>query len=158
MKRAEKELSVAERHEALNEAESVIVAQYTGLTVAQMTNFRVGARAEGVSLKVAKNRLVLRALKGTAYEGIGSLLKGPVALATSKDPVAAARIVFNFAKNNERLVVLGGAIGAKLLSNSDIEYLAKLPSLDGLRGKIVGILQAPAAQLARVTKAYADKV
>ena len=168
MDRAQKEASVAERHAVFNEVESVVVTQNAGLTVTQMTELRNQMRAEGVSFKVAKNRLVIRALKGTRFEGISDLLKGPVGLATSKDPVAAAKIAYNFSKSNENLIILGGALGKDILDFSGIEALAKLPSLDEVRAKFVGLLQtpaqriavlcqAPASQLARVTRAHADK-
>lgn len=125
-------------------------------------------RKEGVTFKVSKNRLVLRALKGTRFESIGPLLKGPVGIATSKDPVAAAKVAANFAKANEKFVILGGALGDKFLDKAAVEALSKLPSLDEQRGMLVGLLQtpaqriatlaqAPAGQLARVVKAYADK-
>lgn len=152
----------------IGEAEVVIVTHNQGMTVAQVTDLRSKARAADVTYKVAKNRLVKRTLTGTRYEAIGDHLKGPTALTTSKDPVAAAKIVVEFAKNNEKLVILGGAYGEKLLDVKSIEQLAKLPSLDELRGKLVGLLQAPAqriatvlaapaSQLARVTGAYAKK-
>jgi large subunit ribosomal protein L10 len=125
-------------------------------------------RKEGVNFKVSKNRLVLRALKGTRFEGIGPMLKGPVGLATSKDPVAAAKVAANFAKDNEKFVILGGAMGDKVLDKGGIEALSKLPSLDEMRASLLRLFQtpatrlatlsqAPAAQLARVLKAKADK-
>lgn len=168
MDRAQKATAVDELHKTFKETESIVVTQYTGLTVGQVTELRVKMRAEGVSYKVSKNRLALRALKGTRFEGIGPMLKGPVGLATSKDPVAAAKIAANFAKNNEKLVIIGGALGDKLLDKSAVEALSKLPSLDELRSKLLAlfqtpatriamIAQAPASQLARVIQAYANK-
>jgi large subunit ribosomal protein L10 len=166
--RAQKAAAVEKLHKAFQETESIIVTRYTGMTVGQVTALRVKMRAEGVGYKVSKNRLVLRALKGTRFESIGPMLKGPVGLATSKDPVAAARIAYNFSKDNEKLVIVGGALGEKLLDTSSIEMLSKLPSLNELRAKLVGMLQtpatrlavlsqAPASQLARVIQAYASK-
>jgi len=166
--RAKKAVVVEQRHAALKEVESVVVIQNLGMTAAQVTDLRVKMRTAGVNYKVSKNRLVLRALKGTRFEGIGPMLKGPVGLATSKDPVAAARIAAEFAKDNEKAIIIGGALGDKLLDKAAIEALSKLPSLDALRSKLLGMLQtpatrlatlsqAPASQLARVIQAYADK-
>lgn len=168
MDRAQKAEAVEQLHKAFQETESVVVTQYAGLTVGQVTDLRVKMRAEGVSYKVSKNRLVLRAIKGTRFESIGPMLKGPVAIATSKDPVAAAKVAAFFAKDNEKLVIIGGALGEKSLDKAGVEALSRLPSLDELRGRLVGMLQtpatriatiaqAPASQLARVTQAYADK-
>ena len=153
---------------ASDEVQSVIVTQNTGMTVASSTALRVSSKAAGVNYKVSKNRLVIRALKGTRFEGIGPMLKGPVGLATSKDPVAAAKVVCEFAKGNDKLVIIGGALGDKVLDQAAVIALSKLPSLDQLRGMLVGLLQtpatrlatlsqAPASQLARVLKAHADK-
>ncbi len=168
MDRAQKEVALEKLRKTFSETESVVVTRFPGLTVTQMTELRVKMRAEGVSFKVSKNRLVLRALKGTRFEGIGPMLKGPVGLATSKDPVAAAKIAFTFAKTNEKLVIVGGALGEKVLDKSGIEALSKLPSLDEMRASLLRLFQtpatrlatlaqAPAGQLARVLKAYADK-
>jgi len=166
--RAQKAAAVEKLHKAFKETETIIVTQYSGLTVGEVTSLRVKMRAEGVGYKVSKNRLVLRALKGTRFESIGPLLKGPVGLATSKDPVAASRIAYNFSKDNAKLVILGGALGEKVLDKSSIEMLSKLPSLNALRSSLLGMLQtpaqrlavlnaAPASQLARVIQAYASK-
>lgn len=168
MDRAKKAIVVDERNKAYGDTEAIVVARNDGLDAAVLTAIRVGARANGVDYKVSKNRLVLRALKGTRFEGIGHMLKGPIAIATSKDPVAAAKVLCGFAKNNEKLVIIGGALGDKVLDKAAIEALSKLPSLDELRGRFVGLLQtpaqrlatlaqAPAGQLARVLQAYADK-
>jgi len=147
---------------------SVVVAHYTGLTVAEMSDLRQRCRAAGASFKVAKNRLAVRALKGTAAAGIADLFKGPTGIAYSKDPVAASKAAVAYAKDNGKLVILGGAVGAKALDAEGVKALAALPSLDELRGKLVGLLlapatklagvvQAPAAQLARVIGAYSKK-
>jgi large subunit ribosomal protein L10 len=149
-------------------AGSVVVAHYSGMTVAQMGDLRARMRAEGASFKVAKNRLVVRALQGTAAEGIAHLFKGPTGIAISKDPVAASRVAVAYAKENEKLVILGGVVGSTALDANGVKALAELPSLDELRGKIVGLLQAPATklaglmaapagQLARVIGAYSSK-
>ena len=150
------------------DAGSVVVAHYSGMTVAQMGELRARMRAAGASFKVAKNRLVVRALQGTAAEGIAHLFKGPTGIAISKDPVAASRVAVAYAKENEKLVILGGVVGSTALDANGVKALAELPSLDELRGKIVGLLQAPATklagllaapagQLARVIGAYSTK-
>lgn len=168
MERAQKEAAVAALQQTFANTEALVVTQYAGLTVGQATALRQKMRAAGVSYKVSKNRLVLRAIKGTRFEGIGPMLKGPVGLATSQDPVAAAKVAQAFAKDNEKLVIIGGALGDKLLDKSAVEALSKLPSLDELRAKLVGMLQtpatrlavlsqAPASQVARVINAYATK-
>ncbi|MCK5518746.1 MAG: 50S ribosomal protein L10 [Alphaproteobacteria bacterium] len=158
MDRAQKAAAVEKLHETFKETESVVVTQYSGLTVSQVTALRVEMRAEDVSYKVSKNRLVLRALKGTRFEGIGSMLKGPVGLATSKDPVAAAKIAYNFSKNNDNLVILGGALGEKLLDKSGIEALSKLPSLDEIRSRMLALFQTPATRLAVISREPAQKL
>jgi len=146
----------------------VVVAHYSGLTVAQMTALRGRMRDAGASLKVAKNRLVKLALKGTDAEHISELFQGPTVIAYSDDPVAAPKIATEFAKANEKFDVLGGAFGKTNLDRKGIEALATLPSLDELRAKLVGmintpatrlagVLQAPAGQLARVFGAYAKR-
>lgn len=168
MDRAQKAAAVEQLHKTFTGVETIVVTRNDGLTAAQASELRVKMRAAGVSYKVSKNRLALRALKGTRYEGIGPLLKGPVGLATSQDPVAASKIAANFAKDNEKFVVLGGALGDKLLDKSGVEALSKLPSLDELRAKLLGMLQtpaqrlavlaaAPASQVARVISAYSTK-
>jgi large subunit ribosomal protein L10 len=150
------------------DAGSVVVAHYSGMTVAQMGELRARMRAAGASFKVAKNRLVVRALQGTAAEGIAHLFKGPTGIAISKDPVAASKVCVTYAKENEKLVILGGVVGGMALDANGVKALAELPSLDELRGRIVGLLQAPATklagllaapagQLARVIGAYSTK-
>jgi large subunit ribosomal protein L10 len=149
-------------------AGSVVVAHYTGLTVAELSDLRTRMRAAGASFRVAKNRLAVRALKGTPIEGISDLFKGPTGIAVSNDPVAAAKVSAAYAKDNDKLVILGGSVGTTTLDANGVKALATLPSLDALRGKIVGLLvapatkiagivQAPAGQLARVIGAYSKK-
>jgi large subunit ribosomal protein L10 len=150
------------------ETESIVVTLNQGLNATQTSELRVRMRKEGVNFKVSKNRLVIRALKGTRFEGISPLLKGPVGLATSKDPVAAAKIAATFAKDNEKFVILGGALGEKILDKAGVEALSKLPSLDEMRGMLLALFQtpatrlatlsqAPARQIAQVLKAYSEK-
>jgi large subunit ribosomal protein L10 len=151
-----------------SDAGSVVVAHYTGMTVAQMSDLRSRMRANGASFKVAKNRLAVRASEGTPANTIAHLFKGPTGIAVSKDPVAASKVVVAYARENEKLVILGGVVGNTALDANGVKALAELPSLDELRGRIVGllkapatkiagVLQAPAAQLARVFSAYASK-
>lgn len=169
MDRGAKEALVSELHQSLSAASLLVITQQKGLTVAETTRLRREMRAAGASFKVAKNRLARLALKGTAFEQLGDSLKGPTGLAYSSDPVAAARVAVKFAKDNNKLSILGGAMsGDKVLDAAGVDALSKLPSLDELRGKIVGllqapatkvagVLQAPAGQLARVFSAFANK-
>jgi len=166
--RTEKREFVAGLATVFAETSMVVVTQNNGLTVAEVTVLRQRMRAAGATFRVAKNRLAILALDGTRFDGIAPLLKGPIALAWAVDPVAVAKVAVEFAKTNEKLVVLGGALGAQTLNADGIKALADLPSLDTLRAQLVGlistpatriagILQAPAAQLARVFGAYATK-
>lgn len=168
MERAKKEELVASLKQTFDDATLVVVTHQTGLSVAESTELRGQMREAGASYKVIKNRLVKLALVGTQYEGLVDLFTGPTAIAYSADPVAAARVVDGFAKNNEKLTIIGGAMGDQLLDIAQIKALAQLPSLDELRAKLAGlvktparniasVLQAPAGQLARVFSAYADK-
>ena len=168
MDRAQKAELVAELKQTFNEANVVVVTRNLGLTVAQSTKLRNQMRDAGARFKVAKNRLALIALEGTPYQPIGDLLNGPTALATSSDPVAAAKAAVDFAKTNDRLEIVGGAMGETILDVNGVKALAELPSLDELRAKLVGLIQAPAtkiartinepgAQLARVFGAFAAK-
>ncbi|NBX66860.1 MAG: 50S ribosomal protein L10 [Proteobacteria bacterium] len=154
--RAQKADTVQALSEMLKVNESVIVVAHSGLTVDEVTGLRVKLRAEGGSFKVTKNKLIQRALKGSRYEALEPMFKGTTAIAVSKDPVAAAKVAHEFAKDNEKVTILGGALGTKVLSASDVAALAQLPSLDALRGKIVGLLQAPATKIARVLVAPAQ--
>jgi large subunit ribosomal protein L10 len=146
----------------------VVVTRPLGLTVAEATDLRRRMRAAGATFKVAKNRLATLALDGTRFDGIAPLLKGPTALAWSMDPVAVAKAAVEFARTNDKFVVLGGALGSQTLDAAGVKALSELPSLDQLRAKllgmiqtpgtrIAGILQAPGGQLARVLAAYAKK-
>ena len=168
MERAEKREVVTALHDVIAKAGVVVVAHYAGLTVGAMTKLRSEMRGAGGQVKVAKNRLVKLALEGTDAKGIAELLKGPTCLAYSADPVAAPKITVKFAKANEKFVILGGAMGTTALDAKGVNSLADLPSLDELRGTLIGLLQAPAskiartlnepgAQLARVIGAYGNK-
>ena len=168
MDRSGKQKLVSEIKETLSDAQLVVITHQSGLTVAQVSDLRRKMRAAGAGYKVAKNRLAMLALKGTKYEGLEKLLKGPTAIAFSSDPIAAAKVAVTFANSNEKLKIVGGSMGADVLGPDAIKALATLPSLDELRAKLVGmlqtpatrvatILQAPAGQLARVFGAYAKK-
>jgi large subunit ribosomal protein L10 len=158
MDRAQKAKEIQDMNARLKDSELVILVHNKGITHAQDMELRNALRKEGASYKVAKNTLTKLALKGTKFEGLSDKLIGPVGIATSKDPIAAARITYGFVKgSNEKMEIIGGANDTEILSLDKIKFLATLPSMDGLRGKIVGLLQAPGAQLARLANAYATK-
>jgi large subunit ribosomal protein L10 len=168
VEKAKKAEVVEELNGVFSKAGSVVVAHYSGMTVAQMSDLRIRMRAAGASFRVSKNRLAVLALKGTPVEGIAHLFKGPTGIAVSDDPIAASKVAVAYAKDNNKLVILGGSVGVTTLDVEGVKALASLPSLDELRGKIVGLLvapatkiagivQAPAGQLARVIGAYSKK-
>ena len=168
MDRDQKSAAVAELNRTFTESGVVVVTRNLGLSVTQATALRVKMRDAGASYKVAKNRLARIAAEGTAYTSLSDLLTGPTALSSSKDPVAAAKAVVEFAKTNDKIEIVGGAMGNTVLDVNGVKALAELPSLDELRAKLVGLIQAPAqklasitqapaAQLARVFSAYAEK-
>jgi large subunit ribosomal protein L10 len=168
VEKAKKAEVVEDLKGVFSEAGSVVVAHYSGMTVAQMGDLRSRMRAAGASFRVAKNRLAMRALEGTPAKGIAHLFKGPTGIAVSKDPVAASKVAVAYAKENDKLVILGGVVGTQALDVNGVKALAELPSLQELRGRIVGLLQAPATkiagvlaapagQLARVLNAYSKK-
>jgi large subunit ribosomal protein L10 len=168
VEKAKKAEVVEELNGVFSKAGSVVVAHYSGMTVAQMSDLRIRMRAAGASFRVSKNRLAVLALKGTPVEGIAHLFKGPTGIAVSDDPIAASKVAVAYAKDNSKLVILGGSVGVTTLDVEGVKALASLPSLDELRGKIVGLLvapatkiagivQAPAGQLARVIGAYSKK-
>jgi len=167
MDRAQKAESIEALKGVFADAGAVVVTHYMGLTVAEMTDLRLRLRKEGASLKVVKNRLAQKALNG-AGEGAYDLFKGPVAVAYGPDVTSAAKVATQYAKDNEKFVVIGAMMGEQILDAAGVGALAKLPSLDELRSQIIGlinspatkvagVLQAPAAQLARVFSAYASK-
>jgi len=156
--RAAKQESITELSGVFKAANVVVVAHYSGLSVAQMQTLRRQMRLAGAKVKVAKNRLAKIALKDKDAAVIAPLLKGPTVLAFSGDPVAAPKAAVDFAKANERFVILGGAMGKTALDLDGVKALASLPSLDELRGKIVGLIQAPATKLAQLATAPAAKV
>jgi large subunit ribosomal protein L10 len=167
MDRNQKKELVANLAKTLTETQVVVITRNHGLTVAQVSDLRTRMRGAGAQFKVTKNRLARIALEGTPYKDKGNLLVGPVGLATSADPVAAAKVAIEFAKSNDKFEIVGGAMAGQLLDVNGVKALAELPSLDELRAKLVGLLQAPAtkiaqlsnaapAKLARVFQAYAD--
>ncbi len=168
MERAEKRELVTELNGVFTGAGSVVVAHYTGLTVAQLSDLRKKMRTAGGSVKVAKNRLIKIALQGTKSEGMSDLFIGQTLIAYSDDPIAAPKVAVDFAKINDKLVIIGGAMGTTMLNDAGIKSLATMPSINELRAKLVGmistpatriasVLSAPAGQIARVLNAYSQK-
>ena len=169
MNRNQKRELVSALHNLFSESAIVVVVHYRGMTVAESAGLRVQMRKAGAHFKVTKNKLARLALAGTCYEGVSPLLVGPTALAFSQDPVSAARVIATYARENDKLVIMGGGHGKTMLTPERIKALAELPSLGELRAQLVfmllapatriaGLLQAPARQLAQVFKAYADRV
>ena len=158
MDRSLKAESVAQLNATFKEVGVVVVTRNLGLTVAQSTDLRSKMRDAGASYKVAKNRLAKRAIVETDYSGIDDMLTGPIALATSVDPVAAAKVAVDFAKTNDKLEIVGGSMGAQVLDEAGIRALASLPSLDELRGTLIGLLNAPATKIAQLATAPAAKL
>ena len=168
MDRAQKAESIEELKSVFAESGAVIVTHYLGLTVAEMTDLRTRLRKEGAKLQVVKNRLAQKAMDGSAGAAGEALFKGPVAIAFAKDPVAAAKVATQYAKDNDKFTVVGAVLGQSVLNEAGVKSLATLPSLDQLRGQLIGLIQAPAtkvagvlaapaSQLARVFNAYATK-
>ena len=157
MNREEKAELLSEMNELISGSEAVVISHYRGLTVAEISELRNKARELGAELRVTKNRITRLALKGTKFEALSDLFVGPTAIAFANDPISACKACVEFAKTNEKLLVLGGGMGNGVLSVDDVKRLASIPSMDELRAKIIGLLQAPGAALARVTKAYSEK-
>lgn len=149
MDRAAKEELVTQLHEVFQNTGVIVVSHYAGLSVAQMTDYRNRMRVAGGQVKVAKNRLAKIALQGTDIAPMSDLLTGPTCLSFSEDPIAAAKVAVEYSKANEKLVILGGAMGNTVLDADGVKALASLPSLDELRGKIVGLIQAPMVKIVR---------
>lgn len=168
MNRDQKKEAVEQQRQAFQDSEAVVVFHYRGTTMSQMNEMRQSAFDEGVSIKVTKNRLTKIALEGTKFAALTDLFTGPTAMAYSSDPVATAKAIVDKAKTNDNLEIIGGAMGETVLDAAGVKSLASLPSMDELRGKLVGLIsapaqrmatlmQAPASQMARVVGAYADK-
>ena len=158
MDRSQKEALVATLNQVFEGSSLVVVTQQSGMTVSEASTLREQMRAEGASYRVTKNRVTRHALEGTKFEALQSLFTGPTAIATSTDPVAAAKVCVGFAKKNDKLTIVGGALDSEVLDASGIESLAKLPSLDELRATMIGLLQAPATKLAGVAQAPAGQL
>lgn len=158
MDRSQKEKAVEDFKNIFNEAEAVIVAQYKGLNSETIDELRTKTRDSNVSFKVTKNRLIKIALTGGEYENISDLFTGPTAIAYSKDVVAAAKVTSEFSKGNENLVIVGGALKEKVLDLDGIKHLASLPSLPELQAKIIGLISAPARQIATIVAAPATQL
>lgn len=152
MDRAAKRELVTSLHDVFKDTGVVVVAHNTGLVAAQSADLRKRVKEAGGVVKVAKNNLVKLALKDTNAEGISDLMKGPTVLAYSKDPIAAAKVAVKYAKENDKLVILGGAMGTNVLDANGVKALAELPSLDELRAKLIGLLNAPATKIARTVQ------
>ena len=158
MDRAKKADSIEELKGVFAKSGTVVVTQYTGMTFVEMSDLRTRLRKEGAVLKVFKNRLAQKALDGSVGAAGDALFKGPVALVYSADPVTAAKISSQYAKENDKLKIVGGIMGTNVLNEGGVKALATLPSLDQLRGKLVGLLQAPATKIAGVLQAPAGQV
>lgn len=158
MDRAQKQELISSLKDVFSSTGVVVVAHYSGLSVAEMTDLRTKMRAAGGSFKVAKNRLAKLALQGSPYESIADLLTGPTAIGYSDDPVAAPKVLATFAKANDKLILLGGGMGAVALDAAGVKALADLPSLDELRAKLIAMVQTPATRIAGVTQAPAGQL
>ena len=158
MNRNEKTDLVNNLHDTFDNAASVVIVHCIGLTVEESTSLRTKMRNENCNFKVTKNRIARIALKDTKYQHMDSMFKGPTAIGSSNDPVMAAKILVDYAKENQKLVIIGGGLEDKALSKIDVEALAKLPSLNDLRGKLVGLLQAPASKILRLSVEPASQV
>ena len=158
MNRSEKAELIETLQSTFNASSTIVVAHQVGMTVVESSDLRGKMREAGAGFKVTKNRIAKLALKGTRFEELEPLFAGPTAVGTSADPVAAAKTLVDYAKGNVKLTIVGGSMDGKILDKAGVEALAKMPSLDELRGTLVGLLQAPAAKVARVTKAPAGKV
>ncbi len=158
MNRTEKAELIETLQSAFNESSTIVVAHQVGMTVAESGDLRRKMREAGAGFKVTKNRIAKLALKGTRFEDLDSMFTGPTAVGMSQDPVAAAKAIVDYAKGNKKITIIGGSMDGKTLDQAGIEALAKMPSLDELRGKLVGLVQAPAAKVARVTQAPAGKL
>ncbi|MFN3688019.1 50S ribosomal protein L10 [Salinarimonas sp.] len=158
MDRAAKRELAATLNGVFTSTSVVVVAHYSGLSVADMQKLRAQMKQAGASVKVAKNRIAKIALEGTEVASISQYLQGPTLLAYSDDPVAAPKVAVDFAKANDKLVILGGAMGQTALNPDGVKALATLPSLDELRGTLIGLIQAPATKIAQLSTAPAAKL
>ena len=158
MDRAQKEKLVTSLQHALSDTACVVVTHQTGMTVEEVTDLRRQMRAAGANFKVTKNRLARRAFAGTKFEQLSPMFTGPTAIAFSRDPVAAAKVAVEFANRNEKLRIIGGGLNEQQLDVAGVKSLATLPSLDELRGRILGLLQTPATRIAAVLQAPGSQI
>lgn len=158
MDRSQKADAVAQLNAVFNEVSVVVVTRNLGMTVAQSSALRTKIREAGATYKVAKNSLAKLAVAGTDYEGLGDFFTGPTAIAASVDPVAAAKAIVEFAKTTDKIEIVGGSMGTQVLNEAGVKALASMPSLDELRGTLIGLIQAPATKIAQLTTAPAAKL
>ena len=158
MTRARKQDEIGILKDRMETSEIIVLTQNKGLDAKSITDLRIETRKNEVTFKIVKNTLAKIAAKGTSVEAISDMFAGPVGMATSADPVAGAKIVHNFAKGNENLVILGGVYGDMVLDADGVKQLASLPSLDELRSKIIGLIQAPAQKIAQITQIPAQQL
>ena len=158
MDRAQKQEHISYLNNLVEKQTFIAVTHYKGLTVKQLEDLREQAREVGAGFKITKNRLMKLALSGTKFEGLKDLFSGPTAIAYSEDPVAAAKVCAGFSKDNNQLIILGGSLDGEVMDISQVQSLAKLPSLQELRGKMVGLLNAPPTRIAVVAKAPSEKL
>lgn len=154
----QKQALVQELNAELSTASTIVVSHYSGLNVAEMTELRCKVRESGAKIRVVKNRLAKLAFEGTDFEGCADLMKGPAVIAYSQDAVAAAKVAHEFAKDHDKLQIVGGGLNKEVLDKAGVEALAKMPSLDELRAKVIGLLNAPASRIATYTQEPAAKV
>lgn len=158
MSRAQKEAEVQELNERFETHETVIVTHYSGLTVAEMSDLRTELRKEGATFKVTKNSLAKRAIKGTKFEAIEDMFTGPTGVASSEDPVAPAKVLQEYAKKNDKLIILGGAMGAQVLDEKGVEALSKMPGLEETRANLVALIMSPARNIAALAGTPGSKL
>jgi len=157
MTKNDKSAEVAALQEKLKAAEILVLAHNKGLNAKATNDLRIATRAAGVDYRVTKNTLAKIAVKGTSFEVLADQMKGPTAYVTGKDPVATAKVIADFAKKNDKLVIIGGKFGDMVMDAAQVQAFAQLPTMDEIRSKLVGLLQAPASQIVGVTKAYGEK-
>ena len=157
LNRSEKEAVISDVTSLAAKAQTLVMAEYRGITVADMTKLRTEARSKGVTLSVLKNTLARRAVAGSAFEVVGDQMTGPLIYGFSEDAVAAAKVVADFAKTNDKLVIRGGAFGGKVLDVNGVKQLANIPSKEVLLSQLLGLMQSPISRTARVLAALAEK-
>ena len=158
MNRTQKKEFVSSLNKDFNESDLLVVTQYSGLDVKKMEELRSKMRDVDVKFKVTKNRLTKLALPGTSFENVSELFTGPTAIAYSEDPLVAAKVAVNFSKENKKLIILGGSYEGKLIDDKEVKFLASLPSLDEIRGKLVGVIMAPGSKIASLLQEPASKL